>query len=97
MVKLTGNIWDLVKGAADKDKREQLVTPKNPEASTKPGQPNLRLYKEEYSQVRLMLPRSMNKEIDRYFLDLNTKGKNEFLVKAVKEYMDKKGIKWSGK
>jgi len=39
----------------------------------------------------------MNREIDRYFFDLNKKGKNEFLVKAIEEYMDKRGIKWPKK
>ena len=101
MAKLKGNIWALVQGAAREDKRNQLL-PQKPQAKetpthAKPGQPNLRLYDEEYVRVRLMLPKSMNREIDRYFFDLNKKGKNEFLVKAIEEHMKKKGIQWPKK
>ncbi len=75
MAKLEGNIADLVKDAAKEDKRSQLITPvvTKEKGNAKPGQRNLRIYDEEYVRVRLLLPKSMNREIDRYFFNLNTK------------------------
>ena len=46
---------------------------------------------------RVELPKYLNEEINRYFFESKKKGKNEFLFHAIKEYAQKKGIKWSGK
>ena len=101
MVKLKGNIGALVRGAANEDKREQLI----PEVKTSPTpviQPtvsktwpaSLKSVDEEYIRVRLELPKSLNEAIDRYFFEGKKKGKNEFLFRAIKEYANKQGIKW---
>lgn len=101
MVKLKGNIGSLVKGAAKTDKREQLIPetkPKSKPVATqehqKPWPASLKSVEESYVRVRLELPESLNEEIDRYFFERKMKGKNEFLFHAIKEYTQKKGIKW---
>lgn len=103
MAKLTGNISGLVKGSAQTDKREQLrpeTKPKPspaPSISQKPWPASLKSVKEQYVRVRLELPETLNEEIDRYFFERKMKGKNEFLFHAIKEYAQKKGIKWPKK
>ena len=106
MAKLTGNIGSLVKDAAKSDKREQLLpetksqsksTPSEEKRYQKPWPASLKSVRELYVRVRLELPESLNEEIDRYFFERKLKGKNEFLFHAIKEYAQKKGIKWPKK
>lgn len=98
MAKLKGNIWDLVKNAAQQDKREQLIPEKKSlpkKTYSQPWPEPLKSVDEEYVRVRLELPKSLKEEIDRYFFENKMKGKNEFLFHAIKEYAHKKGINWS--
>lgn len=103
MAKLKGNIGSLVKGAAQTDKRDQLLPETKPTkspapvTSQKPWPASLKSVEESYVRVRLELPETLNEEIDRYFFERKMKGKNEFLFHAIKEYAQKKGIQWPKK
>ena len=80
-----------MKNAAKDDKRNQLLPetlpkPKQP-AKGKTGPDSLRSSNEPYKRVRLELPESINDQIDRYFFENKKKGKNEFMVEAIKKHL----------
>lgn len=81
-----------MKGAAKDDKREQLLPEKTASGSQKAGRvktgpDSLRSSNEPYKRVRLELPESMNEQIDRYFFENKKKGKNEFMVEAIRRHL----------
>ena len=81
-----------MKGAAKEDKREQLlpekqVTQTKRSRKSTTGPESLRSSTEPYKRVRLELPESMNEQIDRYFFENKKKGKNEFMVEAIRRHL----------
>ena len=94
MARLNGNLKSLV--TVKGDKREQLPPPqdKGPKQEpvptkqgSSPGAKSLRSSAEPHVATRLLLPESLKFELDQFFLERKMKGKNEFLIAAIRSHL----------
>jgi len=103
MAKLKGNLSGLVAPKVQDDKRDQLV-PKKREPKTAPlttskkegrkvGRKPVKKSDEPYIATRLLLPESLKEELDLFCIKNKVKGKNEFLVEAVRSHLKEQKVR----